>query len=85
MVIELNILRSLAVRADEVLIPGRSLVLRVPGEHALQAHTDALNILNRTPSLLAKEVEADDAVGIDVRVDRDRAVGKLDKDNLGRL
>lgn len=85
MVVELDVLWSEAVPADKVLVPLRALVLGVPRQHALQAHADALDVLHRTPSLLAEKVEADDAVRVDVRVDRDWAVGKLDEDDFGRL
>lgn len=54
-------------------VPGRSLVLRVAGQHALQAHADALDVLHRTPAGGAEEVEADDAVAVDVWMHGDGA------------
>lgn len=61
-VVEINVLWSQAVAPDELLVSGRTLVLRVTCQHALQRHANAFNILNWTPALLAQEVEADDAV-----------------------
>jgi hypothetical protein len=62
MVVKLDVLWSLAVHADEIFVSRRPLVLGIAGKHALQAHADALNVLHWTPSLLAEEVKADDAV-----------------------
>jgi len=83
MVVEVNIFRAESVGAYKLIVSGRTLVLRISRQHALDAHADALDVLYRAPSLLAKEVEADDAVRVDVRVDRDRAVGESHKDHFG--
>lgn len=82
-VVELNIPRPLPVGAYKFLIAGGPLVLGVSRQHALQAHTHALDVLDGAPALLAEEVEADDAVGVDVRVHRDGSVGGLDEGHLG--
>ena len=81
-IIEINVLWPQAVGAHKLLVARRPLVLCVTRQHALQAHTDALDVLDGAPALLAEQVETDDAVGVDVRVDWDRAVGKLDKDDF---
>ena len=78
-VVEINILRPQSVGSDELFISRRSLVLCVPRQHALQTHADAFDILYGTPPLLAQQVETNDAVGVDVRVYRDRSVLELDK------
>ena len=80
---KVDIFRPQAVAAHKLLVPWRALTLSVSREHALQAHADALDILHRAPPLLAEEVEADDAVGVYVRVDGDRPVGQVDKRDLG--
>jgi hypothetical protein len=84
-VIELDILRPKPISADKFLISLGSFVLRVPRQHALQAHADALDILHRRPPLLAEQVETDDPVRVDVRMHRDGSVGKLHEDNFGWL
>ena len=71
MILKPYIPRSLRIPPHKFLIPGWPLVLRVPRQHALQTHTDALDILHRTPSRGTEEVEADDAVAVDVWVDGD--------------
>jgi hypothetical protein len=73
-VVEVDIPRSEAVRAYKVLVARRPLVLGVARQHALQAHADALDVLNGAPPLLAKQVETYDAIRVYVRVNRDRSV-----------
>jgi hypothetical protein len=80
---KVNVFRPQAVAAYKLLVPWRSLILSVAREHALQAHAHALDILHGAPPLLAEEVEADDAVGVYVWVDGDRAVGQVYKRDLG--
>lgn len=84
-VVKLNVPGPLPVPADELLVARRAFVLGVARQHALQAHAHALDVLDGAPPLLAEEVEADDAVGVDVRVHRDGSVGGLDKGYLGGL
>lgn len=74
MINKIDIPRPLGVMPHELLVPFRPLVLRVPRQHALDTHAHALHILHRAPAGGAEEVEADDAVGVDVWVDRDGAV-----------
>lgn len=78
-----HILRPQLVPFDELLVAWRPLVLAVPREHALEAHADALDVLHGRPALPIQQVEADEAVGVDVRVDGDGAIGVLDKDDFG--
>lgn len=85
MVEELDVFWTEPVPADKILVPRRALILGVPRQHALKAHTDTLDVLHRTPSLLAEEVEADDAVRVYVGMNRNRPVGKLHEDDFGRL
>ena len=85
MVVEVYVPWPQAVPPDELLVAWRSLVLGVPCQHALQAHAHALDVLHGAPALLAEEVEADDAVGVDVGVHRDRSVGQVDEGYLGRF
>jgi hypothetical protein len=70
---------------DEIGIAGRPLLLRVAGQHALQADTNALDVVYGTPALSVEEVEAYDTVGVDVRVVRDRMSVILDEDDFGSL
>lgn len=56
----------------ELLIPLGSFVLGVPGQHALDAHADALDTLDRRPAGRTQKIETDDAVAVDVWMDGDR-------------
>ena len=75
MVKELDVAGSQLVSSYKVLVTGGPLVLVVARQHALDAHADTLDTLDRAPALLAEQVEADDAVGVYVRVHGDRTVG----------
>lgn len=68
MVVEVDVSGSQPVALHEVLVSRWSLVLDVAGQHALQAHADALDVLDRTPTLMTEEIEADDAVRVYVGV-----------------
>lgn len=72
---EPNVPRPLCVPPDKLLIARRPLVFRITGQHALEAHTDRLHILDGRPALRAEQVETDDAVGVDVRVNGNGAKG----------
>ena len=61
----------LCVPANEILVAGGTLVFGVARQHALDAHADALDVVHGAPALVAKQVEADDTVGVDVRVNGD--------------
>jgi hypothetical protein len=51
----------------------------------LDAHAYAGDALDRAPALLAEQVEANDAVGVDVGMHGDRAIGLLVEGDLGRF
>jgi hypothetical protein len=65
---KINISRPLLVILDKLVIPLGPLLLGITRQHTLQAHTHALDIVDRGPSGAVEQVEADDAVGVDVRV-----------------
>jgi hypothetical protein len=70
---------------DKLLIPGRPLLLCVARQHALQTDTHALDIVDWAPALLVQQVQTDDAVGVDVRVVRDRVGVGFDEGYFGGL
>lgn len=80
-----NIPRPLRIIPHKILISNRPLLLRITRQHALQTHTYALNIVNGRPTAAVQQVEADDAVGVDVRVVGDRVHGVADEGDFGRL
>lgn len=82
-IVKLDVLRPCLVRADKVGVAFGPVVLCVAREHALDAHTYALDILYGAPARGAQEVQADDAVGVDVRVHGYRPVFLLSEDDLG--
>ncbi len=55
----------------KLLIALGSLIPGVARQHALDAHTHALDALHRGPARRAEEVEADDSIAVYVRVDGD--------------
>ena len=71
MINKTNIPRPLRITPHKRLIPLGPLILRIPRQHALDTHTHALHILHGAPARGAEQVEADDAVGVDVRMDGD--------------
>jgi len=83
-IIEPHIPRPLPT-PHHILVPDGALVLRVPRQHALHAHADALHVLDGAPAGAAEQVEADDAVAVDVRVHGDgpRGLGAGDEDDFG--
>ena len=66
---EIDIPRPSVVVPAKVLVAFRPLVPRIARQHALQAHANALHALHRAPSGLVEEIQAYDAVAVDVRVD----------------
>lgn len=79
---EVDVPRTLRVSPHKFLVTWGSLVLDVPRQHALYAHADTLHVLHRAPALTAEKVKADDAIGVDVRVDRDWAFWGEDEGHL---
>ena len=76
-----------AYGAAEGRVVGRALGARVAGEHALDADAHALHVMHGRPALRPEQVEADDAVAVDVRVQRDGprdGVGERDECRFGR-
>lgn len=63
---EVHIARTQTISSDEVGIARWSFVLAVACEHALNTQTYALHTLDRRPALAAEQVQADDAIGVDV-------------------
>lgn len=67
---KVNVPRPLRIVLDKVVVARWSLLLCVACKHALQADTNALDIVYRAPACSIKKVEADDAVCVDVWVPR---------------
>jgi hypothetical protein len=82
---EINVPRPSSIVGYEMLVSLRTLIFGIARQHALQTHADTLHVLNRRPSLMAQKIQADDAVGVDVRVDRDRSVCGSFKSHFGRF
>lgn len=82
---ELNVAGPQFVAPHKVRVAGRSLVFVVTSQHALNAHTHTLDALDGAPARLSEEVEADDAVGVDMGMHRDWAILLLVKCDLGWL
>lgn len=87
MILKRNIPGQAPIMPDENAIALGPLVLGVAGQHALQADADALDVLHGAPALAVEQVEADDAVAVDVRVHGHgpRRVGQRQEHDLGRL
>lgn len=68
MVVEIDVPGPQAVASDELFVARRPLILGIARQHALETHADTLDVLYRAPSLLSQEIEADDAVRVDVRM-----------------
>lgn len=66
-----NIPRPLSIVLDKILITRRPLLLGIARQHALQTDTNTLDIVDGAPALAVKQIETDDAVGVDVRVPGD--------------
>nr|POE49419.1 hypothetical protein CFP56_50336 [Quercus suber] len=76
---------SLPVTPHELLIPGGPFRLGVTRQHTLDADTDALDVVHGAPALRVQQIEADDAVGVDVRVQGDaarRGGGRREEDDF---
>lgn len=84
-VVKLDVFWPQPVVPDEFSIPRWPLVFGIAGQHALQAHAYALDVLNRTPASGTEQVQTDDAVGVDVRVDRNRPIRQMDEYDLRRF
>jgi hypothetical protein len=80
---EADIPWTLGVVLDKVLVARRPLLLRVAGQHTLQADADALDVVDGAPALAVEEVETYDAVGVDVWVPGDWVGVVADEDDFG--
>ena len=76
---------SLRVVTHESIVSRRALILRVAGQHGLQADAHALHVMNRRPPSTIQKIETYDAVRVYVRVHRYRMGLVADKDDFGRL
>lgn len=74
MVIKIDVPWPSSIVQHKTLVSFWPLVLAVPSQHALYAHADALHVLYRAPALGTQEVEADDAIRVDVGVHWDRTI-----------
>jgi len=61
-IIKIDVSWSSPVAGYELRISFRTLILGVTGQHALQGHAYALDVLYWTPALCAEQIEADDAI-----------------------
>lgn len=85
MIIERNVPWSPPIRSHKFFVARWSLVLGVLCQHALDAHADALDGLYGGPASGSEKIETDDAITVDMRVDRDgtrRVAGWTDFDEL---
>lgn len=73
LVYERDIPNTTAIIRHELTVTRRPLILRVSCQHTLDAHADALDCLHGGPAGGAEQIEADDAVAVDVGVHWDRA------------
>ena len=84
-IIEVDVLRALCISPHEILITRWSLILCVTRQHALDAHAHTFHILYRTPPLSTQQIQADDAIRVDMRVDWDWTVRCPDKGHFRGL
>lgn len=74
-ILEMNIPWPAPIRHDKILVPGRSFIACIRRQHTLDTNTDALDRLHGRPARRTKQVQTDNPVAVDVRVDGDRARG----------
>jgi hypothetical protein len=87
---EVDVPYSPSVVADKLSVALRTLISGIRRQHALYTHADTLHRLHRRPARGTEQVEANDAVAVDMGVhwNRSRSVrrgGKFDELNLRRL
>lgn len=80
--VESNITRTKTVGPDKLGIARRTLVFGVASQHALNAQTNTFHILYWRPSLRSKQIQTDDSICVDVRMDGNRAIWMADKDDF---
>lgn len=74
-ILEMNIPWPAPIRHDKILVPGRSFIACIRRQHTLDTNTDAFDRLHGRPARRTKQVQTDNPVAVDVRVDGDRARG----------
>jgi hypothetical protein len=84
-VVELDIPWAQPITPHKFFVSWWTLVLGIASQHTLDAHADALHVLDRTPALLAQKIETDEAVGVDMGMHRNWPVRELDKCDLWRF
>lgn len=72
MIVEIYIARPSAIVGHEVIVVRWSLVPCVCGQHALYAHADTLYCLHWRPAHRTQQIETDDSVAVDMRMDGNR-------------
>jgi len=82
---KVNIPRPLSVIPDKVLISLWPLLLRVARKHTLKTDTHAFDVVDRGPAGAVEQVEADDAVGVDVWVPGYGVSFVAEEDDFGSL
>lgn len=82
---KVDIPRPLLISPHKLLVARRPLFLRIAREHRLETDADGFDVVNRRPALAVKQVETNDAVGVDVGVPRDGVGLGADKDYFGGL
>lgn len=75
LIYETDVSGPLCIPPHKFFIAWWPLILGVSCKHALDAHAYACDVLHRTPALGIQQVQADNAIGVDVWVDGDGALG----------
>ena len=79
---KINIAWSEPVGPNKIGISRGPFVLGVASEHTLDADAHTFDVLNRGPALTTQKIQADDAVGVNVRVHGNGTVVRLDEDDF---
>ena len=74
---EIDVPRPLPIVPTEILVPFRPLVPRVARQYALQAHAHALDALHGAPAGFVEQIQADDAIAVDVRMHGNAGSGQV--------
>jgi hypothetical protein len=82
---KVDIPRPLPISPHKLFIARRPLLLRVARKHRLQTNADRLDIVDGRPARSIEEIEADDAVGVDVWVPGDGVGLGADEHYFGGL
>jgi len=84
---KINISGPARITPDKLCITRRSFALTVPHQHTHDTQRHALGVLHRTPPLTRQQIQTDDAVAVDMWVQRDVARWRRrpDEDYFGRF